>query len=211
MNPTTLTCPNCGKDFQPKRSNAIYCSDSCKQTTYNRRKESKLLTNDLSVNNVNPDVNEYVNEIPENESLIVKNVSDNPVTINKIDVNKNNTVNEIDGKQDTVNPYFYKRLPSAVKELNKHLISWIDEMPKYDEEGFCLQKTCDLIGRIKDALDNYEDDPAEYPHINFINAELLYFLHDILNAMAEDPDTEGVLGCGSDHIDALRKMKYSLV
>src|ERR1700752_4206955 len=98
MNQTTLTCPNCGEDFQPKRSNAIYCSDSCKQIAYNKRKESKLFTDNLSVNNENPDVN--VNEIPAKERLIVNNVNDNPVITYKIDVS------EIDGKQkDTVNLY----------------------------------------------------------------------------------------------------------
>ena len=41
VNKIERICPLCGKVFYAKRQTAIYCSDTCKQTAYQLRKENR--------------------------------------------------------------------------------------------------------------------------------------------------------------------------
>lgn len=41
------TCPGCGNTFTPKRTNQLYCSDTCRYAKHNGKVERALLALDL--------------------------------------------------------------------------------------------------------------------------------------------------------------------
>ena len=103
---TTITCPNCGESFQPKRSSAIYCSASCKQTVYKKRRAAHIeaLNNGPTNNVVEPQQQSTTPATDENAgSKRSLSVSEEGFNVNKIDAKQGDTVNYREFTVNSVN------------------------------------------------------------------------------------------------------------
>ena len=85
----------------------------------------------------------------------------------------------------------------------------MDEMLDMDDQGFCFDELTSLIKKIKETLDEYEGDPNDYPHINFINEELLACLYSLLDTILSDSD--GRIGLAVEQREIFIRMKYDLL
>ena len=190
-------CLHCGEVFIPNRSDAQYCSPSCKQLAYLERKEGKMEESEL--------VQEEI-AVKNTEELPVKNSSLSATITDKQPKDKQEGGRQLNhkeqGKQEkkeeageeTIEEYKERKIwehklrkamgedmvsrlkkwwghdKECAQRMNTRLKEWLLAIKEFHRKTGIVEKVKELIK----AMTKYEDDfyfkylPADYPYRDFI-------------------------------------------